>query len=160
MSIVVRTHSGHILALALALGALLLLLFALPLAGDEPAKDKDPDQAAMQGKWKLKWLETDGTKRDPTDEEKGKELVVTGNQMAFGETKFSFTVTSKTDPKLFDVTLKADDKELLFEGIYKLEKDELTLCVFLDEGCEKRRPTKFETKQGSMIVLVAFGRAE
>ena len=160
MSTVVRTHSRLVLALAMVIGACLVLLFALPLFGDDP-KDKDPDQTAMQGKWKLQWLEIDGSRRDPTDEEKEKRLVVEGDKMAFGDTKFSFVCNSKTDPKLFDVKLmESPEKERLFEGLYKLEKDALTLCVFLDDEGGRRRPTEFGTKEGSNLVLVAFARAE
>jgi uncharacterized protein (TIGR03067 family) len=44
-------------------------------------------------------------------------------------------------------------------GIFKIEKDKLTLC-FDDRGAAAERPTAFESPAGSRVMLMTFKRVE
>ncbi len=45
----------------------------------------------------------------------------------------------------------------VLEGIYKLDGDTLTICLYLGDGA-KIRPTEFSTEADSMRVLVRLTR--
>jgi uncharacterized protein (TIGR03067 family) len=77
-------------------------------------------------------------------------------QGRFGPETFEGTYTTdpaKDPPEIDCVSGKAAKSK---GGIYKVEKDALTLCVAEGDGA---RPTKFESPAGTRILLMTFKRA-
>ncbi len=68
----------------------------------------------------------------------------------------TYAIDPKKSPAHIDLVPPAKEKEPTLFGIYKIEKDELTICMTM--GGE--RPTKFESPAGSQIMLMTFKRAK
>jgi uncharacterized protein (TIGR03067 family) len=68
----------------------------------------------------------------------------------------SYKVDTKKNPAEIDVT--APKEEGTYPGIFKIEGDTLTVCLG-DKGSTER-PTKFESPDGSKILLLTFKRAK
>jgi uncharacterized protein (TIGR03067 family) len=127
-------------------------------ADDDSPKPAGGAPQQLQGQWKIEWLESDGQRRRPEAEQARTPLVVAENQIQVGEIKVLFSIDAGADPKLIDVTLaKGTDNERTFEGIYKLEADTWTVCLFLDDSA-KQRPVSFETKPDSKLAVFIFSR--
>ena len=133
-----------ILILALAVGA--------PAAKDPPKKD----EPTLVGHWTaesaIKGGRPDNNPSDATLEftadgkvilkEKGKDITGT------------YTIDSKKAPAELDMTLEGGGMSINMPGIFKIEKDTLTLClVFMGE-----RPKKFESPEASMTLLLTLKR--
>jgi uncharacterized protein (TIGR03067 family) len=150
------------------LAALVALALAAP-ADPPKEKEKEFTEAAkkhldkLQGVWKaVKGVkdgveETDapGDGADLLIEFKGRTMLMKGNEF------FEITgLDTTTDPKCIDAKTVAAagplPKGTVFEGIYKLDGDTLTLAVF--EGGGTNRPTKFESTKGSKVILMTFER--
>ena len=61
-------------------------------------------------------------------------------------------------PRTIDITMKAPggNQEQKIEGIYKLNGDDLTLCI--PQGQNNRRPTEFKAEEGDKQCLLVFKR--
>ena len=147
-----------------------LVAFTLAVPGDVP-DDKEkalPDAAQkdlkkMEAKWKaVKAVvngmeETDG--KEIFIEFKGRKLIVTddGKEMEFFEVA---AMDPSTTPKLLDLKSVVDmgpiTKGTVYEAIYKLDGDDLTLALYFGEG--KKRPEKFESEKDSGVVVVTLKR--
>jgi RNA polymerase sigma factor (sigma-70 family) len=131
--------------------------------------DKKPDRAedaaarelkALQGDWKFVAASGDGRKPASAEELKGMRWTFKGarlqgsgpggKQVEMGEVRLD----PGKDPKHIDlVAPEGDQKGKTLQGIYKLEKGRLTICL-RDPG--KSRPTEFTADAGSdqeMITL-------
>jgi uncharacterized protein (TIGR03067 family) len=137
---------------------LLPLLLAAPLAADEK-KAADKDLEALEGKWVFETLVVggvdeykDGAPKVVIQFKGGKGEFVEGNVVPDYRT-FKFKIDPTTDPKCLDVTFI--DKGETMEAIYELKGDELKICV---HAGGKERPTKFESPEGSPLVLAVAKR--
>ena len=141
----------------------LLLITSFLLGAAEADKKETRDQEAIQGTWKVVGLRLEG-QEILGDSVKEMKLVIKGDTMRpegdFPEQekygKFTFKLDPTTTPKIFDCTLAAgDDKGMVLEGIYQLERDKLKLCVRL---IGKERPGKLAAEAGSGLVLATLER--
>jgi uncharacterized protein (TIGR03067 family) len=116
-----------------------------PPKGKTDAKPKS-DLELFQGNWHIVGLETSGKPEDPRN--------YRGNTFSFNKVtatlrerqpediEFAFKLDPDANPKSIDLILPT--KNVTFRGIYKLESDDLTICV--SNGGP--RPTQFATKAG------------
>ncbi len=128
----------------------LLALVATPVRSED-----DPKKAAesLQGEWKVVSFNKGGEDTPKEELEKakfvfvGEKLTITFNNR---DETATFTVDPKAKPLAIDIT-PAGKKEKVVKGIYKLEKDTLSIC-FGPDGAD--RPTEFKgTKKSSLIVV-------
>jgi uncharacterized protein (TIGR03067 family) len=137
-------------------GALCLLTTALALA--EPTKDQD----LLQGNWKVASLESSGKKAE-AKAFAGWNLVVEGDKMTARDgtevmDESTFRLDPAAKPRAIDLkVVTGPDKGKAVRGIYRLEGDELSICV---AEPEKDRPTVFRTAEGSGHTLLVFKRAK
>jgi uncharacterized protein (TIGR03067 family) len=133
---------------------ILALTVAAPAAKDPPKKD----EPALVGNWVAESAIKGGRPdRNPSDatmeftpdgkvvlKERGKDITGT------------YTTDPKKDPAELDLTLEGGGMSIHMPGVFKVEKDTLTLClVFMGE-----RPKKFESPDGSMTLLLTLKRAK
>jgi len=114
----------------------------------QPPTSKKPDQELIQGRWWINGLESGGKQQS----EKAK-----GNSFTFRKDKkgtfiarleerpydpidFVVAIDPKQNPKSIDLTTKG----IKARGIYKLDGDDLTICVSLGG----QRPNDFTTRPG------------
>jgi uncharacterized protein (TIGR03067 family) len=142
---------------------------ALLLGADAPKeRPVDKDRDALQGKWRSTSSTRDGEKLDGA--KKWTVLVVDKDAISweestlkgdFGETgvvPFSYKLDPSKDPKTIDLTLtKYANKGKKQLGIYRLQGDELTICV---SWKDKARPKKFESERSSGYQLLTLKRVE
>ncbi len=133
--------------------ALVALAFVSPAFAAD--KELPKDLAALQGKWKAVKLSFAG-KDIPADEitKKNSMLEIKGDEGTPSEDgKTQKPGKLKVDGSKTPAEITVDTPDMgKMVGIYKIEKDTLTMCFSLDE---KVRPTKFEgTKEAPVIVMV------
>ena len=137
----------------------LIVLLAGLVVGRLHAEDTNAaDLTAIAGQWQLMSIEFAGELRDVPGGDEA--VVVFKDDKAFVKEveQFSFKLDSTTDPKIIDFTRTADpDKGQILEGIYKLDGDTLTVCLWSGMGT-KSRPSEFATKPGTVHVLVVMKR--
>jgi uncharacterized protein (TIGR03067 family) len=131
-----------------ALTALALVSF---VAARVPPADpeKVAQEAALQGEWKLVAY-SGGGKEAPEKEIATGKLVVTGDKMTFTfldfETPATFTLYPGAIPPAINLKTEAGRTK----GIYKLEKDRLTISV----GVSVERPEDFTAAEGINVMVL------
>jgi uncharacterized protein (TIGR03067 family) len=130
-----------------------LLLPSLTGAADEADLDK------LQGDWRKVESQVDGnaeaadTMPSVRIRDDKVRLLQNGNEQEGIELKLK--LDAQTNPRLIDIVLP--DGQTL-EGIYKLEAGRWTICIRSEAGV-KDRPTTFESKPGSKLILAVFEKA-
>ena len=128
---------------------------------DRPAlvgKDEAPnDDQKILGTWTLVSSE-EGGQKGPAERLKDASVTFAKGgkmtaKMGEREQEFTLELNPAKKPKEFSAT---NDKGQTMNGIYKLEGDTLTVC-FDRNG---QRPTEFESKEGTLIVLEVLKRAK
>ena len=127
-----------------------LLFLSLTLLADDTK-----DASNIQGTWIIESAMADG-KED--NEIKGdrmtfKDGIVTVKTKEKDE-KGTYKIDPSQKPKTIDV--KEDGKDKVYQGIYKLEGDKLTICI--PEQAGNKRPTEFTAKEGSKQMILQLKR--
>ena len=131
----------------------LFVLALAALAADEAPK-KEP--ADLQGTWRLVSITANGKER-LRDEDNPPRLVIKGDRVRYGgEPLAALKVDAATTPKCIDLNFLSPKQD--FEGVYKVEKDTLTVCLGLPTDGAKERPLDFETKDKKGRRLLVFQR--
>ena len=104
-------------------------------------------------------IEHDG-KQTPAEKLKPIKLTVKGDKYHFQNGDFNEHGTYRFDPaqepKALDIVVgEGKDKGKVYLVIYKVEGDELTICL---ESDNKHRPKQFTGKEGSGCVLEVWRR--
>ncbi len=131
--------------------ACVAVLALASVAADEAAK-KAP--AELQGTWKLESIKSSEYER--TFEDNAPRLVIKGDRVRYGgEPLATLKADPATTPKCLDLHfVSATD----YEGVYKVDKDTLTVCLGLPTDGAKERPLDFETKEKKNRRLLVFRR--
>ncbi len=118
-------------------------------AGDPP---KAPDE--LQGCWKLVSVEINEQAKDPIGGGEPR-WVIKDNKISYGGEEIAqLTADTSTSPKIID--LKFREPEAVYEAIYKIEKDKLTICINKRTEGTKERPASFTTKDQEDWRLLVF----
>ena len=135
-----------------------LLVLCLLVAAKDDANKKDQD--AMQGDWACERFVRDGMAFDDDAAGalfrtvKGSSYTVYRFRKAIGGGTFKLDATKS--PRHIDLALSdGPAKGKVIPGIYKLEKDALTLCYAQPGG---KRPTEFASKEDSGVSLTVWKR--
>jgi len=126
-------------------------------AGDEEAQKKE--KAALHGTWKIISLENNQGK-DAGAEGATLEFDKDGKNITFTKDnqtkKGTFTLNPGGKPKEIDI--KPSDEDKTFEGIYKIEKDKLTICLAPEPG--DGRPNEFALTDGKKYLLIVLEKSK
>lgn len=130
------------------------------LAADSPDAATKNDIQKLQGTWLAMSMETNG-KLTPQDELKKIKLTVKGTDYHFQNGDFSERGSYKFDvsknPKQLDIVVgEGKDKGKIYPVIYKIDGDELVICL---DPANKRRPTELTGIGGSGQVLEVWRRS-
>jgi uncharacterized protein (TIGR03067 family) len=139
---------------------LLMVCVVLSLAADkkDPAKE---ELKKLQGTWEAAKVTYNGD--DLSEDDTGKiSMTVKGDQATVGASKkikgeygkVKLKLDPSTTPATIDISIAVGgQKGVTLEGIYKLEKDKLTVCA---KVLGMDRPAKFESPAGESIVLIVL----
>src|SRR5947207_4222433 len=120
---------------------LLVLAVGFLLAADEPKKAEKKDVSELEGTWVVVKMVRGGQENDGAQ---GDELTIAGNQFTVkrknGDMKGTVKLDAKAKPKTIDLVLTDGPQQGTAQGIFKLDKDRLTLCLNPPESSE--RPTE------------------
>jgi uncharacterized protein (TIGR03067 family) len=144
------------------LAPLACVLFLAPAASAQKPDAAAAELKALVGKYRVKKAELGG--QDITEHMKEMKFEVTGPGtyvVRFGEEKdeATFTVDVAKKPREMDIKSTGGPlKGKTVRIIYKVEGDLFTVCF--DHEKPETRPTKFETKDGTMQMLVVYERVK
>jgi uncharacterized protein (TIGR03067 family) len=126
----------------------------LALASVAAGKEEKKVPAELQGTWKLEAIKSGEYER--TFEDNAPRLVIKGDRVRYaGEPLATLKADPETTPKCLDLHfVSATD----LEGVYKVEKDTLTVCLSMPTEGAKERPLDFETKDKKNRRLLVFRR--
>jgi uncharacterized protein (TIGR03067 family) len=145
------------------IAALLSLTFAVASA-DEPklSEAAQKELKKFEGKWKAVKGTTNGVEETP--EIDGAEVIIefkSGKAIVMGKEFFEFSALDpSTDPKCIDLKSLVQQgpvaKGTVYEGIYKLDGDTLTMAIHIGES--RKRPEKFESEKDSGVTVFTMKR--
>jgi uncharacterized protein (TIGR03067 family) len=133
---------------------LLLGVLTMAVALAKPANDAK----LLEGDWApTKWTLA-GSTTPPPDMAKMK-LILKDGQYVFVEgpsvDSGSFTLKADKEPKEMDIVgVKGPNAGRTIPSIYRIKKDQLTICY----GLDGHRPSSFDSPKKSMILLIVFSR--
>ena len=137
----------------------LLAGVAILLVAADAKDDEKKEYERFTGTWVFESVEVGGEKL-ALDALKGAGLTIDGNKFTAKEKEGAVHGTYKVDlskkPKTIDVTFSdGPEKGKTMLGIYELDGDTYKVCFDISG---KERPTKFESKKGTMLVLETLKR--
>ena len=140
----------------------ILIECAFGLRADEPKPQSADEVKLLAGEWKVVALESNG-KKAPAMELEGMRWSFAGAEVRFADPgeefggKSSVKLDAKQSPKHIDlVALEGPAKGMTSQGIYKLDKDQLVICL----SAKKGRPEKFTAEAGSELSVITLERVK
>jgi uncharacterized protein (TIGR03067 family) len=134
-------------------------LFTTALLGGKPDDAAEKDLKALVGKWKVDKAELGGKDAMAFAKDVKLEMLAGGKyQLDLLGQKDEGTFSVNPSKKPAEMDIKGNDgpnKGKTIKTIYKIDDDTVTICYGLGGG---DRPTKFETKEGTMQFLVVYKR--
>jgi uncharacterized protein (TIGR03067 family) len=137
------------------------IVLGLAVVVGAPAKDASKkDVPSLVGEWTPTESLQGGKPHNPpagttiTFTADGKVLLKEGN--AAKPEEGIYKIDAKKEPAEIDIVPPDKDKGQPVNGIYKFEKDTLIMCVIMGTG----RPKKFESPEGSEIMLITLQRVK
>ena len=144
----------------------MLVGIAFGLRADDAKPQPADDVKLLTGEWKVVALESNG-KKAPAEALEGMRWSFKGSEVRFADPgeelggKTSVKLDASQSPKHIDlVALEGPSKDMKSEGIYKLEKDRLIICLRDSKAAKKGRPAKFATEAGSELGLITLERVK
>src|SRR5579864_5494068 len=136
---------------------LVLFFAAASLAHAQPVGGKiKKELAELQGVWRLIGFEVDG-KEAFLQEHKQIRWVIKDAKVFYGGDQLAMlTLDPATNPKCLDLCLV--NSKRIHEGIYKLDKDRLKICVGMITDGAKERPLKFDNEGIDKFRTMLFER--
>jgi uncharacterized protein (TIGR03067 family) len=123
------------------------LLAAAAAPGGEGARKAATD---LKGSWSLVKLDANG-QSVPEEQTRDVTVEITATDLRFNNgPKFAVKLDPTTTPPLIDVTTEQKD---VFEGIFQLKGDTLTICVG-PPGPVRERPTEFSGGTGRILLVL------
>lgn len=137
--------------------AVLLAFFVTPVRADDPKKVL----ADLQGEWKLVGLTKNGVP-EPKNRLTTSRLTVSNSNITLNDgvnkPEGTFTFDPKANPPAIDITLTVSGgTPTTGKGIYKLEKDRLTICFGLNNT---DRPNEFKSVKGGTVGMWVLERVK
>lgn len=136
----------------------------LLFVGSVSSQDNDEVRAAvkeLQGEWQFVRIERNGQAVALEQLRKSKITIVKQTLVwadnGKDETWF-FEVNPAKTPREFDLIANDGDIALGVPGIYRLDKDRLSICLGFNDGC--KRPTTFKNQTGTENLLMVLERAK
>ena len=127
--------------------------------GVKPDDAAEKDLKALVGKWKVEKAELGGKDAMAIVKDVKLELLEGGKyklDLLGQKDEGTFSVDPSKKPAEMDIKgTEGPNKGKTIKSIYKLDGDTVTICYELGGDA---RPTKFETKEGTMLFLVVYKR--
>ncbi len=138
----------------------LLTALALTLGAPGPKDDPKKDPPSVVGEWVAEKGIVGGNDKGIPPGGVTFEFTADGHVRIHEGSKQPDPADYKVDPKKspaeIDIVPPAGQKEPPMLGIYKVEGDQLTICV----AHGGKRPTKFESPEGSDVMLLTLKRVK
>lgn len=140
----------------LRLTCIFSLFLVVDSAAQQPSVPKPRnDQELVQGNWDIVGLESNGKSESSANYKgnrfsfaKEKAILKEGN---YTPIEYTFSLDASKSPRAIDLTVKGTT----LRGIYKLENEELILCISMG----KARPTDFATKASGDCEIITLKRS-
>ena len=142
-----------------ALALFACCLFTSASLGGKPDDAAEKVLKTLVGKWKVEKAELGGKDAMAFAKDVKLELLAGGKyklDLLGQKDEGTFTVDPAKKPAEMDIKgVEGPNKGKTIKTIYKIDGDTVTICYALGGG---DRPTKFETKEGTMQFLVVYKR--
>jgi uncharacterized protein (TIGR03067 family) len=147
---------------SVGLAGVVLTAFASLVIADDAA---DKEAKRLEGTWKFVSLTVEGDEAPQEFIQKGrwsirgKEITIPGA----GGGKISYKVDPSRSPKVIDMTaLDGPSKGKMIKGIYKIEEEQLTICLpgGKQESPGLERPVEFGGGQGRSLIVLERSKDE
>lgn len=125
----------------------------------------DDLEALLNGKWVAVAEENNGTRMKRSDVQKmEKTLAIEGNSFVLSwsgkSIKGTIDLKSENAPAAVDLTGSLAGRDIVLRAIADVNAETLRLCYVIDTGnrADLKRPTEFETEEGTNCICVTYER--